>query len=501
VITSSTASAHAVTIACDLGGPATPLPHIWEHTVGSGHAPLALRADYQSQLRQCHEALGIQHVRFHGLLSDDLGTLVCEEGTLRYAFYNADAICDALLAMHVRPFVELSFMPTPLATGSRTVFSYAGNVTPPKSLSAWQTLIHRLVSHWVDRYGRSEVEQWLFEVWNEPNLQSFWTGTQAEYFALYQATATAIKRVADTLRVGGPATADDGWVKPFVDYCHAGEVPLDFVSTHHYPTDAFGRPGDDTEAQLAASHRSVLRDRARATHALVGDRPLFYTEWSTSSNSRDPLHDDPYAAAVVVKTMLEARGLVTGYSWWTFSDIFAENFFPEVAFHGGFGLLTIYGVEKPSYRAFELLHGVGTELLAAVEDQHPTVDAWAVRNAARDNATILITNHALPRHPINTEHVVVELTGGGMPRAVTIRRIDADHANPKARWKAMGCPAYLSHAQVDELRDFSRMSPRAHPWTSDNGTVTVELDIPPHAVAAVSIDGATATSDVPMPCP
>ena len=30
---------------CSLWDEATPLPHFWEHTVGSGHAPLALRGD------------------------------------------------------------------------------------------------------------------------------------------------------------------------------------------------------------------------------------------------------------------------------------------------------------------------------------------------------------------------------------------------------------------------------------------------------------------------
>ncbi len=111
---------------------------------------------------------------------------------------------------------------------------------------------------------------WFFEVWNEPNLSAFWTGSQQDYFALYRETATALKKVSDRLRVGGPATADDQWIAPFIDFCESGHVPLDFVSTHHYPTDAFGRPGDDTEAQLAASSRSVLRDRAaRPGNSLV----------------------------------------------------------------------------------------------------------------------------------------------------------------------------------------------------------------------------------------
>ena len=76
-------------------------------------------------------------------------------------------------------------------------------------------------------------------------------------------------------------------------------------------------------------------------------------------------------------------------------------------FHGGFGLLNLYGVAKPSYRAFELLHALGTDLIGAWSDRHPTVDAWAVRQP--DRIARLLTNHALPRHPIETECVRVRL--------------------------------------------------------------------------------------------
>ena len=100
---------------CDGCGPASGLPHFWEHTVGSDHAPMALRADWQGQMRRAHDELGFRHVRFHGLLCDDVGTLISEGETLFYSFFNADRIFDFLLSIGMRPFVELSFMPTTLA--------------------------------------------------------------------------------------------------------------------------------------------------------------------------------------------------------------------------------------------------------------------------------------------------------------------------------------------------------------------------------------------------
>ena len=71
--------------------------------------------------------------------------------------------------------------------------------------------------------------------------------------------------------------------------------------------------------------------------------------------------------------MMEATGLVEGYSFWTFTDIFEENYMAATAFQGGFGLLTLQGVPKPSFRAFELLHRLGTEALP-VSGAHDTVD-------------------------------------------------------------------------------------------------------------------------------
>ncbi len=70
----------------DLNAPAIVVPHFWEHTVGSGHATLALRADWQAQLKRVRQELGMRHVRFHGILSDDMGTLIGEGEELIYSF-------------------------------------------------------------------------------------------------------------------------------------------------------------------------------------------------------------------------------------------------------------------------------------------------------------------------------------------------------------------------------------------------------------------------------
>jgi xylan 1,4-beta-xylosidase len=321
-------------------------------------------------------------------------------------------------------------------------------------------------------------------VWNEPNLDAFGSGKQDDHFKLYRYTAEAVKSVDQALRVGGPATAENAWVAEFIAFCTKSQLPADFISTHHYPTDAFGQPGDDTEAQLSKSRRSVLREQAQEVRRQAGERPVYYTEWCTSSDPRDPMHDEPYAAAFVIKTIMEANGLVQGYSYWTFSDIFEENYFPSVPFHGGFGLLNIHGIAKPAYRAFELLHGLGTEL-TAVGGGHPTVDAWAIRDAV--SATVLLTNYALPRHPIAMEPIHMTLIGARPPTEVTIRRIDSDHANAKRRWQEMGSPKYPNAANIEELNTASLCQSEPHPFGFEGGTIDFDVTLPPLSVAAVTV--------------
>jgi xylan 1,4-beta-xylosidase len=474
-----------VVFRCSSAAQSSPLPHVWEHTVGSCHAPLALRADWQSQLRVSREELGFRHVRFHGLLSD-VGAVVRYGGRLIYSFFNIDQIFDFLLSVGMRPFVELSFMPEALASGTATVFSYRSNVTPPADYSAWAELIQRLACHWTDRYGIEEVRRWYFEVWNEPNLSAFWAGTQEQYFELYRHTARALKAWDSALRVGGPATAANAWIPEFLDFCSKEDLPVDFVSTHHYPNDPLWTPDQDTESELKMGKRGVLREWAEEARRQSRGRPLLYTEWNASSNPRYVRQDDPYAAAFAAKSALEASEVVDAYAFWTFTDIFEENYFPSEPFHGGFGLLNLSGIPKPTYRAFELLHRLGEERLP-VDGGHGTVDAWAVRKG--DSLSLLLTNHALPQQPIQAQQILIEVADGRPPAGVRLERIDETHANAKADWRRAGVPTYLNDpALIDRMREASRLVPEPTPFTWEDGRVRVEFELPPHAVAALTIE-------------
>lgn len=477
------------TFSCDLKKSGKAFTHFWEEMVGSAHASMALRTDWQKQLQQAQKELGFKHVRFHGILSDDMYTYVRNNpqdanAQRIFSFFNTDQICDFLLSIGMKPFMELSFMPTVISSGKDTVFSYRGNINPPKKYAEWKNLIKTFITHLKDRYGSEEVSQWFFEVWNEPNLPAFWRGTQEAYFKLYQSTAAAIKSVNKNFRVGGPATADNQWISAFIDFCQPKKVPVDFISTHHYPTDAFGKPGDDTITQLSESKRSVLQKEARKVKKQAKGLPVYYTEWCTSSNPFDELHDKPYAAAFIIKTVMEARGLVEGYSYWTFSDIFSENFLCSTPFHGGFGLMNIYGIPKPSYRAFELLHQLGEEFLK-VSGKHDTIDVWIIRK--ENKIHILATNWALPKHKINNETIVVQLKNISKISNAYIQRIDTNHSNPGKIWKENGSKDYLNDIEIEALIMASRLQEESIQFKTKMQVTQFTFSLPAQGSACITI--------------
>lgn len=274
-------------IKVDVNATAGPLSQSFRHSVGAGRANEGLRADWQRQLREAKQACGFDYVRMHGLLTDDMGVYREEGGKPVYNWQYIDELYDFLVELKVRPFVELGFMPSALASGNKTIFWWRGNVTPPKDYAKWADLIAALTQHWIECYGLSEVKKWYFEVWNEPNLDGFWAGDQKEYFRLYTEAAKAIKRVSSDLRVGGPATAGNAWVPEFIDYCSKNKTPLDFITTHTYGVDVgfldeFGGRGTVLSKNPNSISDDVKRVRGQIRASALPSLPLFYTEWSSS---------------------------------------------------------------------------------------------------------------------------------------------------------------------------------------------------------------------------
>jgi xylan 1,4-beta-xylosidase len=131
-----------------------------------------------------------------------------------------------------------------------------------------------------------------------------------------------------------------------------------------------------------------------------------------------------------------------------------------------------------------LLHHVGKELLP-VDGSHATVDVWVIRGD--HEATILLTNYALPRHPIKHQSVRVILQNVVAGAKATIQRIDKDHANAKCKWQEMGAPEYLSSDALAELHTSSCLQSEVQACRYRGHALELDIVLPPLAVAAISL--------------
>jgi xylan 1,4-beta-xylosidase len=439
-------------IEINLQAPTHHFPHYWEQMFGSGRAILSLRDSYRRDLRQVKEATGFEYLRFHAIFHDEVGVYDEDsEGKPVYNFSYIDQIYDGLLENHVRPFVELGFMPVKLAAQPTfQSFWYKPNVSPPKDWNKWGDLISHFARHLIDRYGMDEVSQWYFEVWNEPNLD-FWAGEPRDqtYFQLYDTTARALKQVDQRLRVGGPATAQAAWVDRFIRHAVENNVPVDFVSTHVYANDlsedVFGTHENIPRTEFVCRAVRKVHDQVKASGR--PNVPLIWSEYNASYKTEPEVTDAEFMGPWLADTIRQCDGLVAMMSYWTFSDVFEEQGVVKQPFYGGYGLIAEDGLPKPSFNAFKLLHMLGDERIA--------VDTKSALVTRRDNGTIVMAlwNLFLPGTAGYNKQVHIGINGSGKYQRAKVYRLDAEHGSLLRAYTDMGKPAYPTQAQIQSLRN------------------------------------------------
>jgi xylan 1,4-beta-xylosidase len=277
------------------------------------------------------------------------------------------------------------------------------------------------------------------------------------------------------LKVGGPASCQCGLIPETMQYINNGTIKIDFISTHIYPTD-FG-----------PTNNTVLKTVMSEVRSLIGNLPLFYTEYNDGLYTDPPYHDTPFASSFIIKNIVDVYGIVDLLSWWTFTDIFEEGGqLSEVYNKGvGWGLLSLYTIPKPSYRAFQLLHETGSLRYQPQGQTYPTVGSLATTNTT--HIQLLVWNHDIPTNPLTTQTVCISLSPfmEGYNKPATIRRIDSNNTNPVTLWHQMGSPVYPTSTQINQLQEASLMIMRPFPYTMKGNMLTLTVDVPPQGVVSI----------------
>lgn len=462
----------------------------WKFCVGSGRIGLALQKEYIDALSFVKQHIDFKYIRAHGLLHDDVG--IYREDKVdgnEVPFYNftyIDRIYDSFLDLGIRPFVEIGFMPSKLASGTQTVFYWRGNVTPPKDYGKWEKLIKNVVKHFIERYGEKEVVQWPFEIWNEPNLNVFWKdANQAEYFKLYEVTAKAIKEVNENIKVGGPAICggSDYWIDDFLNFCHKNNVPVDFLTRHAYTA----KPPQYTPHFVYQELHPIdyMLNEFKTVREMVKnspypDLPIHITEFNSSYHPLCPVHDTPFNAAYLARVLSEGGDYVDSFSYWTFSDVFEEADVPRSIFHGGFGLVAFNNIPKPVFHMFTFFNAMGSKVLYRDENLLIT--------QKEDKALAIIGwNPVMNKEDEMQKHYRIEIPVEFTDVFVKHKKVDEEYGNPWRTWIDMGRPRFPTKEQIRTLKEVARPYVTTSRMKSENGYITLDIKISRNAVVLYEI--------------
>lgn len=462
----------------------------WQFGIGSDHAHQVLRKDYFEQMKYVHDQLGFRYIRFHGIFNDDLFTYSTfrdfapmpgdKHSVIENNFAQAGKVYDNVLEAGFKPFVELSFMPKNLAKKIGNGLNYVNDIYPPKDYDLWKKYIQNFINFLINRYGLNEVRSWYFEVWNEPNLKMFFRGKQKDYFKMYEVASKAIKEIDPDLKVGGPSTSGCRWINEFISFCKNNNVPYDFVSTHHYPGDGFGNfisakdfprifktmvNSQKNKDKLNVALTKMFFDSNKAKLVPKGiltkldgellsktkGTPTIVSEWNSMAIFGAYIHDEKYSASFLLKSVLDLENKFEGYMFWCISDIFEELLQLNEPFHGGFGLLTIDGIPKPSFWAFKILSMLYEKRLDLDFRSQKDVE-YAV---FKKDGNLQILLYAQNNDPNKNDNFDINIEINDIYNSAGIQSIDDDYTNPKKIWQELGSKANLTKNEVKYIIDKS----------------------------------------------
>jgi xylan 1,4-beta-xylosidase len=482
------------------------------------------------------------YIRVHNLLTTGDGSASLKWGSTNaytedamgnpvYDWKIVDRIFDTFQQAGVTPLVEIGFMPEALSTHPQPYRHnfpngsiYTGWAYPPKDYRKWAGLVFQFTKHLRDRYGDAEVKTWLWEIWNEPDID-YWKGTPEEYFKLYDYSADAVLRALPNAKVGGPDSTGPGrpnaaqFLKDFLQHCDTGRnyvtgktgAPLDFISFH--PKGSPTWQGDHVQMGIAAQLNAIDQGfkivasfpKWRNTPVILGESdPEGCAACSAEKNPQNGYRNGALYASYTAEAFSQTLSLaerehinLMGVVTWAFE-------FEDQPYFAGFRELASNGLNKPVLNAFRMLGLLGGDSVeatssAALEtDQivstgvRSTSDIRAIATRTEHGVEVLIWNYHdddLPSASTSIQLRISELPVEIQRALLEHFRIDASHSNAFTAWKELGSPQKPDEEQYRKLEAAAQLQLLTSPkWIQiERGSATLSFELPRQGLSLLKI--------------
>ena len=184
----------------------------------------------------------------------------------QWRFQTLDAYLALAAEHHTQVLLPLGLSPQWASARPTERSTYQpGVAAEPRNIDDWRQYVSIVVSHCKGRV-------YAYEIWNEPNYKSFFTGSLDQMVALTRVASEDIRRIDPQAIIVSPsatmATAGVDWLSQFLRL--GGGQYVDVIGFHFYVAP------QPPEAMLPL----VQRVRQTMIENGVGDKPIWNTEFS-----------------------------------------------------------------------------------------------------------------------------------------------------------------------------------------------------------------------------
>jgi xylan 1,4-beta-xylosidase len=457
------------------------------------------------------------------------------EGVPVYDFTIVDKIFDTYIQRGVKPMAQFGFMPEAMSTkpqpyehhwqpGKPYDLIYTGWTYPPKDYKKWADLIHKWVEHCVNRYGKTEVESWYWELWNEPNIK-YWSGTVQEFCKLYDYTVDAARRALPTIKIGGPdATGPNSagaakFLTTFLQHCVSdtnyvtGKIgtPIDFIAFH-----AKGSP-KIVENHVQMNMGTQLRDIAAgfkivSSFPSLKNLPIIIGESDPEGCAACGMKTNPQNA-YRNGTMYSSYTAASFARKYALADAYKVNLkgavswsfeFENQPYFYGFRDLATNGIDKPVLNVFRMFGMMSGNRVAvsgnqaynyamirdsSVRGEKADIDALASKDA--HSAAVMLWHYHDDDVQAAAANIEVNMTGFAQKQVNFHHyRIDNENSNSYEVWKKMGSPENPTNEQIATLEKAGQLTLLTSPShiQTPNGALKLTITLPRQGVSLLKFD-------------
>ncbi len=506
-----TTSSRSITIT-DNGSSSSKQPllkHTWKTFLTVGSAKQLLYRKVQDMIRDMQNRIGYRYIKFHGILSDEMHVYHRTDKGTMYSFALVDEALDFLLSVHLKPLIQLSFMPAALAEDpQKTCFGYI--TSPPADLAEWLLLVSAFTRHLLERYGEKEVLSWPFCVWNEPDTDEkmFGFATDEEFYHFYQKTYQTVKQCHPDIVFGSPSNYyltqyQSHWIADFLQWCRANGCMPEFLNMHFYNTTFSAKTLEELTSKTfqnvvtLSEDENLFHDFVRQIHAYAKrlsppgqPLPVYLTEWNITPFHSDLLNDTCFVSCYIVKNILENYDELDSFAFWALTDFLEETPLSPGLFQGGLGITTYNGIPKAGYYAFQFLNQLGDEPVARGNGYFLTKKDRSYQLILynyKHFSSLYAQGEMFDMTPANRyetfapeEQLECRITIRDLKDSrymVTESSICRHSGSSFDEWLRMGAPETLSADELSALKKLSVPSFRKYPADAENGRLQLSLSL------------------------